>query len=83
MGADGNVYVNVEEEVEVPAEDEYGSPTTKTEKRMVYRPATALEIGRIQTKYQYTYDLQPLTQKPSSNESGEGASQQGGRGELD
>lgn len=85
MGADGEIYVNVEEEVEVtvPAENDYEDPTTKTEKRMVYRPATALEIGRIQTKYQYTYDLQPLTQKPGSNQSGEGASQQGGRGELD
>lgn len=82
MGADGEIYVNVEEEVEVevPAEFEGGDPTTKKEKRMVYRPATPLEIGRIQTKYQYTYDLQPLTQKPSS---GEEASEEGGRGELD
>lgn len=82
MGADGEIYVNVEEEVEVtvPAENEWEDATTKTEKRMVYRPATAVEIGRIQTKYQYTYDLQPLTQKPSS---GEEASEEGRRGELD
>lgn len=82
MGVDGEIYVNVEEEFEVtvPAENEWEDPTTKKEKRMVYRPATPLEIGRIQSKYQYTYDLQPLTQKPSSDE---GASEEGRRGELD
>ena len=82
MGVDGEIYVNVEEEFEVtvPAENEWEDPTTKKEKRMVYRPATPLEISRIETKYQYTYDLQPLTQKPSS---GEGASEEGRRGELD
>ena len=77
MGNDGNIYVNVEIEEEVEVEDKWGLTETKTEKRNIYRKATSAEIGRIQSKYQYDYDLQPLTQK-----AGEG-SEEGREGELD
>jgi hypothetical protein len=74
MGADGNIYVNVEEEVEVIVEAELWEieDTVKKEKKQIYRKATPSEIGRIQSKYQYIYDLKPLNQKPED-----------GGGELD
>lgn len=74
MGADGNIYVNVEEEVEVtiPAKEWETEDTVKKEKKQIYRKATPSEIGRIQSKYQYNYDLKPLNQKPED-----------GGGELD